>query len=51
MIEMVVKPEFVRDQLSLAMATGRLILRNRKAKQRFKVEYSQMTPESLDHQP
>jgi CHAD domain-containing protein len=49
-IEMIAKPEFLRDQLPLAMATGKLILRNRTTKRRFREKYFQMTLDSPDYQ-
>lgn len=49
-IEMIAKPEFLRDQLPLAMATGKLILRNRTIKQGYKEKYFQMTLDSPDYQ-
>ena len=45
-IEMIAKPEFLRDQLPLAMATGKLILRNRAIKRGFREKYFQMTLDS-----
>jgi CHAD domain-containing protein len=50
MIEMVAKPEFLRDQLPLAMAIGKLILRNRTTKQGFREKYFGMTLDSSDYQ-
>jgi CHAD domain-containing protein len=49
-IEMMAKPEFLRDQLPLALATGKLILRNRAIKRGFREKYFQMTLESTDYQ-
>jgi CHAD domain-containing protein len=49
-IEMVARPEFLRDQLPLALATGKLILRNRAAKRGFKEKYFQMTLDSAEFQ-
>jgi CHAD domain-containing protein len=49
-IEMIAKPEFLRDQLPLAIATAKLILRNRTVKQGFKEKYFQMTLDSPDYQ-
>jgi CHAD domain-containing protein len=49
-IEMIAKPEFLRDQLPLAMATGKLILRNRIRKRGFTERYFQMTLESPTYQ-
>jgi CHAD domain-containing protein len=36
MVQMIAIPEFVRDQLPLTLATGKVILRNRVGKQRFR---------------
>jgi CHAD domain-containing protein len=49
-IRMIAKPELLREQLPLAMATGKLILRNRTVKQGFKEKYFQMTLESPEYQ-
>jgi len=49
-IEMMAKPEFLRDQLPLAMATGKLILRNRTRKRGFREKYFQMTLDSPSYQ-
>jgi len=49
MIEMIAKPEFLRDQLPLALSTEKLILRNRTIKQRFRDNYFRMTPDLPDH--
>ena len=49
-IELIAKPEFLRDQLLLALATGKLILRNRVNKQRIREKYFEMTLDSADHQ-
>jgi len=49
-IEMMVRPEFWHDQLPLALATGKLILRNRTTKQGFTEKYFQMTQDSLHYQ-
>jgi hypothetical protein len=50
MIEMIAKPDFLRDQLPLALATEKLILRNRTTKQGFTEKYFQMTLDSSDYQ-
>jgi CHAD domain-containing protein len=50
MIEMIAKPTFLRDQLPLALAIGKLILRNRVTKQRFRDKYFQMTLASTDYE-
>jgi CHAD domain-containing protein len=49
-IELIAKPEFLRDQLPLALATGKLILRNRATKERFREKYFQMTLDSSNYQ-
>jgi CHAD domain-containing protein len=49
-IEMIAKPEFLRDQLPLALATGKLILRNRTTKRGFREKYFQMTLDSANYQ-
>ncbi len=49
-IEMIAKPEFLRDQLPLALATGKLILRNRANKRGFREKYFQMTLDSAEYQ-
>jgi hypothetical protein len=49
-IELIAKPEFLRDQLPLALATGKLILRNRINKQRFREKYFQMTLNSANYE-
>jgi len=49
MIEMIAKPEFLRDQLALALSAEKLILRNRTIKQKFRDEYFRMTPELTNH--
>ena len=48
MIEMVARPEFLRDQLALAMQIEKLILRNREAKKQFQEKYFQMTRDSAE---
>jgi len=48
--EMIAKPEFLRDHLPLALATGKLILRNRTIKQGFKDKYFRMTLAPTSHQ-
>ena len=47
---MIARPEFLRDHLPLAMATGKLIVRSRATKQEFKGKYFQMTLDSPDYQ-
>jgi CHAD domain-containing protein len=49
-IEMIAKPAFLRDQLPLALATGKLILRNRTTKRGFREKYFQMTLDSATYQ-
>jgi CHAD domain-containing protein len=49
-IGMIAKPEFLRDQLSLALATGKLILRNRTTKRGFREKYFRMTQDSGNYQ-
>jgi CHAD domain-containing protein len=49
-IEMIAKPEFLRDQLPLALTTGKLILRNRTTKRGFREKYFQMTLDSANYQ-
>src|SRR5208282_1918061 len=49
-IEMIAKPEFLRDQLPLAMAIERLVLRNRNVKRGFREKYFQMTLDSPNYQ-
>jgi CHAD domain-containing protein len=49
-IEMMAEPEFLRDQLPLAMATGKLILRNRTTKRGFREKYFHMTLDSPEYQ-
>ncbi len=48
MIEMVARPEFLRDHLPLAMEVERLILRNRENKVGFEEKYFRMSRESLE---
>jgi len=50
MIEMIAKPKFLGDQLPLALAIGKLILRNRVTKQGFREKYFQMTLASAEYQ-
>jgi CHAD domain-containing protein len=50
MIEMVARPEFLRDHLELAVGIEKLIVQNRKAKDKFKQDYFRMTLESPDVQ-
>ncbi|MGO8789337.1 MAG: CHAD domain-containing protein [Terriglobia bacterium] len=48
MIEMVARPEFLRDQLPLAMEVEKLILRNRQNKVGFEEKYSRMSRGSAE---
>ncbi len=48
MIEMLARPEFLRDHLSLAMEVEKLILRNRENKMGFEEKYSRMSRESAE---
>jgi CHAD domain-containing protein len=49
-IEMMARPQFLRDRLPLALVTGKLILRNRASKQGFRDKYFQMTLNPPTHQ-
>jgi CHAD domain-containing protein len=49
-IEMIARPTFLRDQLPLALATGKLILLNRTTKRGFRDKYFQMTRDSATYQ-
>ena len=48
MIEMLARPEFLRDHLPLAMEVEKLILRNRENKVGFEEKYSRMSRESAE---
>lgn len=48
MIQMVARPEFLRDHLELAMGVEKLIAWNRALKEKFKTEYFRMTLDSPD---
>jgi CHAD domain-containing protein len=48
MIEMLARPEFLREHLSLAMEVEKLILRNRENKVGFEEKYSRMSRESVE---
>jgi CHAD domain-containing protein len=48
MIEMLARPEFLREHLSLAMELEKLILRNRKNKEELEEKYSRMSAESAE---
>jgi len=49
-IEMMARPQFLRDHLPLALVTGKLILRNRATKQGFRDKYFQMALNPPSHQ-
>jgi CHAD domain-containing protein len=49
-IEMMARPQFLRDHLPLALVTGKLILRNRATKQGFRDKYFRMTLNPPGHQ-
>ena len=49
-IEMMARPQFLRDHLPLALVTGKLILRNRASKRGFRDKYFQMTRNPPSHQ-
>lgn len=46
MIEMVARPEFLREHLDLAMGVEKLILRNRETKKSYEAKYFQITLDS-----
>jgi CHAD domain-containing protein len=48
MIELVARPEFLRDHLPVAMEVEKLILRNRQTKAEFEQQYSQMARDSAE---
>ncbi len=50
MVEMIARPELLREQLSLVMQVEKLILRNRDAKREFENKYYQMTNQSSEMQ-
>ena len=50
MIEMVARPQFLRDHLELAMGVEKLIARNRATKKDFQEKYFRMTLDSPDVQ-
>lgn len=50
MIEMVARPEFLRDHLDIAMGVEKLILRNRTTKKGYQDKYFRMTLESAEFQ-
>jgi len=49
-IEMMARPQFLRDQLPLALITGKLVLRNRARKRGYRDKYFQMTLNPPRHQ-
>jgi len=49
-IEMIAKPELLRDELPLALSIGKLILRNRATKRGFREKYFHLTLDSADFQ-
>jgi CHAD domain-containing protein len=49
-IDMIAKPEFLRDHLLLALAIEKLILRNRDTKRGFREKYFRMTQDSATYQ-
>jgi hypothetical protein len=48
-VEMMARPQFLRDHLPLALVTGKLILRNRATKQGFRDKYFRMTVNPPSH--
>ncbi len=48
-IEMVARPEFLRDQLEIAMGAEKLILRNRALKKAYEEKYLRMTRDSREY--
>ena len=50
MIEIVARPEFLRDHLDLALGIEKLIVRNRAIKKNFERDYFRMTLDSPDVQ-
>jgi CHAD domain-containing protein len=48
MVEMLARPEFLREHLSLAMEVEKLILRNRKQKQGLEEQYARMSRDSAE---
>jgi hypothetical protein len=47
-IEMLARPDFLREHLSLAMEVEKLILRNRENKVGLEEKYSRMSRESVE---
>lgn len=50
MIEMIARPDFLREHLPLVMQVEKLVLRNRENKQEFQGRYFQMTGDSMELQ-
>lgn len=50
MIEMIARPDFLREHVPLVMQLEKLVLRNREFKQEFQEHYFQMTGDSADLQ-
>ena len=48
MIEMVARPDFLRERLDLAMGVEKLIVRNRVAKKKMEEKYFRVTVDSPD---
>ncbi len=48
-VEMMARPQFLRDHLPLALVTGKLILRNRATKQGYRDKYFRMTLNPPSH--
>jgi hypothetical protein len=48
MIEMLARPEFLREHLALAIEVEKVILRNRENKVGFEEKYSRMSRESVE---
>jgi CHAD domain-containing protein len=48
MIEMLARPEFLRDHLRLSLEVGKLILRNRELKHEFQKQYTSMSLDSVE---
>jgi len=50
MVEMLARPAYLREHLEIAMGVGKLILRNRAGKERFREKYFQMTGDTPGYQ-
>jgi hypothetical protein len=48
MIEMLARPDFLRDHLPLAMEVEKLVLRNRQNKVELEEKYSRMSQDSAE---